>query len=97
MVGIRVVEIEARDCYRLWLRFTDGVEGEVDLSRWASRGEFVAWSDPGFFKNVSIRDYGAVAWGDGGSLELCQLGLYTDLTGKSLEEIHPKPWQPLQR
>lgn len=95
MAGIHVAEVEAREHFRLWLRFADGVEGEVDLSRWATRGEFVAWLDPDFFKNVSIRDYGAVAWGDGDEIELCQLGLYTDLTGRSLEEMHPKPWQSL--
>ena len=95
MDGVRVVDIEAKDLYRIWLRFADGVEGEVDLSRWASKGEFVAWSDPDFFKNVSIRDYGAVAWGDGDDIELSPHGLYTDLTGKSLDEMCPKPWQPL--
>lgn len=91
MDAVRVVEVEPRGLYRLWLRFADGAEGEVDLSRWASRGVFAAWSDPAFFKDVSVRDYGAVAWGEGDDIELCQNGLYTDLTGKSLDEMYPGP------
>ena len=81
MDAVRVVGVEPRGLYRLWLRFADGVEGEVDLSRWASKGVSTAWSDPDFFRNVSIRDYGAVAWGDGDDVELSQLGLYKDLKG----------------
>lgn len=95
MDAVRVVEVEPRGLYRLWLRFADGVEGEVDLSRWASKGVFSAWADPDFFQSVSIRDYGAVAWGDGDDVELSQHGLYMDLTGKSLKDLYPKPWQPL--
>ena len=95
MDAVRVVEVEPRGLYRLWLRFADGIEGEVDLSRWASRGVFASWSDPAFFEDVSVRDYGAVAWGEGDDIELCQHGFYTDLTGKSFEEMYPKPWQPL--
>lgn len=78
---MRVVEVEPRGLYRLWLRFADGVEGEVDLSGRASKGVFSAWADPDFFQRVSIRDYGAVAWGDGDDIELSQHGLYRDLKG----------------
>lgn len=28
----RVQDVEARSEYRVWIRFVDGVEGEVDLS-----------------------------------------------------------------
>lgn len=95
MDGVHVVEVEPRQPYRLWLRFSDGVEGEVDLSRWACKGDFTAWSDPEFFKRVNIRSYGALAWGDGDDLELCQHGLYADLTGKPFDVMYPKPWRAL--
>ena len=59
------VAVDAREPYRIWLRFADGTEGEVDLRRWASLGVFRAWSDPDLFRSVTVRPYGAVAWGGG--------------------------------
>ena len=38
MVEYRVVAVEARRNYRLWVRFADGVQGEADLSDIAGRG-----------------------------------------------------------
>jgi len=73
--------------YRLWLRYDDGVEGEVDLSDLAGRGVFEAWSRPGFFETVSIGDHGAIAWGQ--DLDLCPDALYVQLTGKSPAEVYP--------
>lgn len=34
----RIVEVRPSDGYRIWLRFSDGAEGEVDLSDLAGRG-----------------------------------------------------------
>ena len=95
MDGVRAVAVEAREPYRIWLRFADGTEGEVDLRRWASLGVFRAWSDPDLFRSVTVRPYGAVAWGEGDGMEICQRSLYMDLTGKTAEEMYPKPWKPL--
>ena len=50
----RPVEVRALEPYRIWLRYDDGVEGEVDLSHLASRRLFVAWQDPSFFSAVRL-------------------------------------------
>ena len=39
----RIVQIEARQNFRLYVRFDDGVEGEADLSDVAGRGVFRRW------------------------------------------------------
>ena len=84
---ITPVEVEPRDGFRIWLRYSDGTAGEVDLSDIAGRGVFEKWNEPGFFKNVYIAATGAIAWGD--EIDLCPESLYIDLTGKSVEEVMP--------
>ena len=34
----KVIDVRALDDYRIWLRFDDGAQGEVDLSDLAGRG-----------------------------------------------------------
>ena len=84
---IHPMEVEAREGYRIWLRYSDGVEGEIDLSDLAGKGVFAAWNEPGRFEDVHIDDSGAVAWSD--EIDLCPQSLYMDLTGKSVEEVMP--------
>ena len=84
---IRPIVVEARDGYRIWLRYSDGAAGEVDLSHLAGRGVFAAWDDRTFFEAVRLEDHGAVAWGE--ELELCPDALYMQLVGKSVAEVMP--------
>lgn len=83
----RPVEVEARDRYCIWLRFADGVEGEVDLSDLAGHGVFAAWLDRAFFDSVRIDEARAIAWGD--DIDLCADALYLRLTGMSPEQYLP--------
>ena len=46
--------MRALEPYRIWLRYDDGVEGEVDLSDMAGDGVFVAWLDHSFFAGVHL-------------------------------------------
>ncbi len=81
------VEVEAREGYRIWVRYDDGASGEVDLSHLASKGVFAAWEDRAFFEAVRVTDYGAVAWGE--DIDICPDTLYMRLTGKTVEEMMP--------
>jgi len=83
----KAIEVKPLPRYRLWLRYEDGVEGEVDLSGLAGRGVFKVWKQPGFFESVRVAPYGAIMWGD--SLDLCADALYLSLTGKSVDELFP--------
>ena len=84
----QIVEVRVLPGYRLWIRYRDGVEGEVDLSDLAGRGVFAAWNERRFFEDVRIDDSGALAWGN--HLDLCPDALYLRLTGKTPEEVFPK-------
>lgn len=84
---VRPVEVEARGRYRLWLRFSDGVEGEVDLSDFAGQGVFAAWEDPTFFEAVRVDESRAVCWGN--AVDLCPDALYLELTGILPEHYLP--------
>ncbi len=77
--------VQPREKFRLWLRYSDGVEGELDLSELAGRGMFAAWTEPGVFERVHIAPHRAIAWSD--DLELCPDALYMELTGKLLRDL----------
>ena len=87
MVTIRPTAVEPREGHRIWLEYSDGSAGEVDLSHLAGGGVFEAWNDRAHFAAVRITEYDAIAWGE--ELELCPDALYMRLTGKSLEQIMP--------
>ena len=82
---LRPTHVEARKGYRLWLRYSDGTAGELDLSHLAGRCVFNAWEEPGYFERVHIASHRAIAWD--GNLELCPDALYVELTGKSFDEM----------
>ena len=83
--AMKPIAVEAREGHRIWLRYADGVEGEVDLSHLAGQGVFAAWLDPAFFRQVHIAEYDGIAWND--EIDLCPTALYLELTGKSPEEV----------
>ena len=84
---VRPTEVEPREGYRIWLRYTDGADGEVDLSHLAGRGVFEAWDDRACFETVHIAPSGGIAWGE--VIELCPDALYVQLTGKSVADVIP--------
>ena len=47
---IQPTEVEARDGYRIWLRYQDGTAGEVDLSHLAGKGVFKVLGRAGIFR-----------------------------------------------
>lgn len=81
------VAVAPREGYRIWLRYADGVEGEVDLSHLAGKGVFVVWHDRHFFERVYISEWRTIAWSD--EIELCPDALYMEITGKTPEEVMP--------
>ena len=84
---IEAVDVASRDGYRIWLRYSDGASGEVDLSDMAGRGVFRVWLDRVFFEKVPVSGHRSIAWSD--DIELCADALYMELTRKSAEELFP--------
>ena len=56
----RPIEVKALPNFRIWLRYDDGTEGEVDLSDVAGRGVFEAWNETTFFNSVRLASHGAI-------------------------------------
>lgn len=83
----KAVDVKALSGYRIWVRFDDGVAGEVDLSHLAGRGVFSLWQDDAAFQRVHLGPSGEIAWND--EVDLCPDSLYLKLTGKVPEEIFP--------
>lgn len=71
--------------YMIHLMYSDGVEGEVDLSDCAKMDLFALWQEPGAFEKVQIGEIGEVWWSDMASL--CPDSLYLKLTGKSFVQV----------
>lgn len=74
-----VVAVEARDDFKIWVRFEDGVEGEADLSDLAGHGVFARWTEnpEEFFQAEVDRESGTVVWP--GGLDVAPDRLYEEV------------------
>ena len=79
-----VVDVKPLDGYRLYLRFEDGAQGEVDVAKLiAFTGVFAALRDKAIFDQVRVDPaLGTVVWPDGGDLDPDVL--YAQATGEPL-------------
>ena len=89
MAMVRPVEVRPLAGYRIWLRYQDGTEGEVDLSHLAGKGVFVSWEKDGVFAKVKLGPHGQLEWP--GDVDLCPDALYLKLTGKRPEDVFTGP------
>ncbi len=81
-------EVKPLKDYHLEVKFSDGVEGKVDLSEFAGKGVFALWKDYSQFEKVSIGLGGELVWND--EVDMDGLGIYLRLTSKKPEDILPK-------
>ncbi len=84
----RPVEVRALEGYRLWIKYSDGVEGIVGLKDLVGKGVFARWEDYREYQKVHVGPGGGIAWG--GEIDLCPDALYLQITGKKPEELFPK-------
>ena len=82
------VQVKALPDYKLWLKYSDGVAGEVDLSHLAGKGVFALWDDYAAFEQVYIGESEQIAWTE--EIDLCPDALYMELTCQSPEQLFPK-------
>ncbi|MBC8248131.1 MAG: DUF2442 domain-containing protein [Anaerolineales bacterium] len=88
------IEVKPLDNYRLWVKFSDGVEGIADLSEFAGKGVFALWDDYREFQRVHIGPGGEIAWTD--QIDMCPDAIYLRVTGKRPEELFPKLQEMVQ-
>jgi len=68
-----VVEVKAESGHRLFVRFTDGTSGKVQLDLSELSGVLAPLRDPEFFERVFV-DHGTVAWP--GDIDLAPDAMY---------------------
>ena len=87
---IDVVGVKALNGFRIWVKLSNGVEGELDLTEYAGKPWFQLWQDREVFENVWIPIHGGdIRWGDDpeeSDMVFCIIWLYTELTGNSWED-----------
>lgn len=79
-----IVEVRYLEAYRLFLRFSDGRSGELDLQPLLDfTGVFAPLREPAYFAQVRVEpDSGTIVWPNGADLDPDVLR--HALTGKSL-------------
>ena len=77
-----VVEVKPEPGYCLFVRFSDGLAGRVQLRREELTGVLAPLLDSRFFEQVFI-DCGAVAWP--GEIDLAPDAMYAQVAGQRLE------------
>lgn len=60
-----IIKIEARTGLSLYLEFSDGTRGVVDLSDKLRGPIFERVRDPDFFRAVTLDEFGAPSWPNG--------------------------------
>jgi hypothetical protein len=85
-----VVEVKPLDSYRLFLRFEDGVEGEVDVAKMIRfDGVFAPLREHAQFLEVRVNgETGTVCWPNGADLDPDVL--YSCVTGEPIPEFEVK-------
>lgn len=61
----RIIRLEARYPYRLFVEFDDGLQGEYDMSGRLTGPVFEPLRDPAFFAQVRLDELGAPVWPNG--------------------------------
>lgn len=84
----KALEVKPLKQYRIWIRYSDGVEGEVDLSSLVGKGLLSLLKDEKAFTRVHIGSGGEIAFTE--EIALCPDAIYLKLTGKSPEELFPR-------
>jgi len=83
------IDVKALDNYSIYVKFSDGAQGAIDLKRLAHKGIFHAWDKNNLFQQVHIADYGAIAWNK--DIDICPDNVYLQLRGITFEQ-----WQQRQ-
>ena len=78
-----LVEVKPLSDFHVHVKYSDGVEGEVDLSRFVGQTKFAQWDDYNQFEKVTIGPDGDLDWGD--EIRLDGFEIYLKLTGKKTE------------
>ncbi len=81
----KILEARPLESYKVWIKFDDDINGEVDLSHLAGKGVFTFWNKYENFKKFSIANGRSLLWGN--EIDLDADSLYLKPTRKNPEEF----------
>jgi Protein of unknown function (DUF2442) len=79
-----VVDVKLLEGLGLFVRFADGLAGEVRFTPEHLTGVFAPLKDPAFFRQVYL-DHGAVAWP--GQIDLAPDAMYQEIKAKGISVL----------
>ncbi len=80
----RPISVKPLNKYAIFVQFSDGMQGTVDLTHLAHKGVFCQWDTGNLFSQVHIDDFGAIAWNE--DIDICPDSIWLQLKGISFEE-----------
>jgi Protein of unknown function (DUF2442) len=83
-----LLQVKPLEGFSLYVKYSDGMEGKVDLSEFAGKGVFALWNDYSQFEKVTLGSSGELVWNE--DVDMDGLGIYLKLTGKKPEDVLPK-------
>jgi hypothetical protein len=83
-----LLEVKPLEKFCLYVKYSDGAEGKVDLSEFAGQGVFALWNDYSQFEKVTIGSSGELVWNE--DVDMDGLGIYLKLTEKKPEDVLPR-------
>jgi hypothetical protein len=84
---LKLIAVKPLPNHKLWLEYSNGTTGEVDLSTLVVKGVFQLLQDEQLFQKVSIANNRRLVWNE--DLELCADALYLQITGQKPEALFP--------
>lgn len=70
--------------YKLFVEFSDGIQGEINLSKWVGKDVFAEWNNKQNFDRVTITKGGKLHWTD--DIEMDPDAFYLQLINKTFDE-----------
>jgi hypothetical protein len=78
------IKVKALEKYSIFVEFSDGVGGVVDLSHLARKGVFREWDEGRLFDQVHLGTCGEIAWNE--NIDICPNRVYLLLRGMTFEQ-----------
>ena len=82
----RIIDVKPLADFKVWIKFSDNIEGVADLSDLKGKGIFSKFNDQDYFNSVFIdQESHTLTWP--GGIDLDPEVLYAEVSGKNLDEI----------
>ena len=78
------IKVKALEKYAIFVEFSDGVRGAVDLAHLAQKGVFRDWDKDNLFAEVHVDDNGVIAWNE--EIDICPDNVWLRLNGMTFEQ-----------